>query len=431
MSILRSLFGPSQEEIWGQLSREIGGMLTGGAWSGMKVQAQTGDWIVTLDTYTQSTGKSSVTYTRIRAPFVNRDGLRLAIYRAGLFTELGKFFGVQDIEIGDPFFDDTFVVQGNSEPKVRALFANPRIRELLHAQPSIYLATRREEAWLWGPKYPEGVDVLYFSVVGVIRDLAILRTLFDLYAEVLNQLCHMDGGYRDDVNLHLRDLTSPGGQVTSENVVLWDGGPPRRRAAQALGRMRARVAIPYLIDALRDQDPLMRGNAAWALGEIGERAAAPAMLRLLADDTPAGPQTVREVAATALERCGLADLTAAFDAALRGDRAALETLRHADRPEIRWALQHALASPSPDRAAYAAWALGELGVVEAIRSIRDRLQSLRRSADPAHVARMEGAIRLLEMHSELPRPASSPAAAADDLPVPSAPVELPRSQSGG
>ncbi|MGV3724510.1 MAG: HEAT repeat domain-containing protein, partial [Actinomycetota bacterium] len=378
MSFLRTLFGPSQEEIWGQLSREIGGSLTSGAWSGMKVQAQTGDWIVTLDTYTQSTGKSSVTYTRIRAPFLNRDGLQLAIYRAGLFTELGKLFGVQDLEVGDPFFDETFVVQGNDEAKVRALFANARIRELLHAQPSIYLATKREESWLWGPKYPQGVDVLYFSVVGVIRDLAVLRTLFDLYSEVLNQLCHMDGGYHDDVNLHLRDLTSPGGQVTSENVVLWDGGPPRRRAAQALGRLKAKVAIPYLIDALRDPDPLLRANAAWALGEIGERAAAPAVLRLLADEAPSGGERVKAVAATALARCGLSELVTAFDAALRGERDGLEALRHAGRPEIRWALQQALMSELPERAAWSAWALGELGVVEAIRLIRERLKALRR-----------------------------------------------------
>lgn len=428
MGFLRELFGPSQEEIWGQLSREIGGTLVGGAWSGMKVQAQTGDWIVTLDTYTQSTGKSSVTYTRIRAPFINRDGLRLAIYRAGLFTDLGKFFfGVQDIEIGDPFFDETFVVQGNSEPKVRALFSNPRIRELLHAQPSIYLATRREETWLWGPKYPDGVDVLYFSVIGVIRDLAILRTLFDLYSEVLNQLCHLDGGYRDDVNLHLRDLTSPGGQVTSENVVLWDGGPPRRRAAQSLGRMQAKVAIPYLIDALRDGDALLRANAAWALGEIGEGAAAPSLLRLLADEAPAGAQSVRQVAVGALQRFGMGELTAAFDATLRGDPAALETLRHAQRPELRWALHQALATPDPERAAYAAWALGELGVVEAIRSIRDRLRALRRNDYPAQAERMQAAIRLLEMHSELPRPASSPGASLADLPVPASPAEPPSS----
>jgi len=427
MSVFRALFGPSQEEIWGQLSQQIGGTMVGGAWTGLKVQAQTGDWIVTLDSYSQSTGKSSVTYTRVRAPFINRDGFRFNVYRAGLFTDLGKLFGVQDIEIGDPFFDQTFVVQGNNEPKLRALFANPRIRELLHGQPSICLTIKREEAWLWGPKYPDGVDVLYFNVVGLIRDLAVLRSLFDLYAEVLNHLCHLDAGYQDDVNLYIRDLTSPGGRVESENVVLWDGGPARCKAAQALGRLKARIAIPYLIDALRDADPYLRGNAAWALGEIAERAAGPAILSLLADEAPAGPHAVKAFAVTALTQCGLAHLVSAFEATLRGDRDALELVRQSERPELRWALTHALASGGPERISYAAWALGELGVVEAIRPIQGRLRALRRDGAPEVVARLEAAVRLLERHTELPRPASSPTQVAGDLPLPSAPAERPLS----
>eukprot|EP00026_Physarum_polycephalum_P001039 Phypoly_transcript_01040.p1 GENE.Phypoly_transcript_01040~~Phypoly_transcript_01040.p1 ORF type:complete len:1215 (+),score=194.93 Phypoly_transcript_01040:66-3710(+) len=42
-----------------------------------------------------------------------------------------------------------------------------------------------------------------------------------------------------------------------------------RNAAVALGNWRNPSAIPVLIEALKDEEPLVRGHAAWALGQIG------------------------------------------------------------------------------------------------------------------------------------------------------------------
>ena len=45
-------FGPSKDEVWRQLSQEIGAeFVEGGFWAstGSKVQAHVGPWIVTLD----------------------------------------------------------------------------------------------------------------------------------------------------------------------------------------------------------------------------------------------------------------------------------------------------------------------------------------------------------------------------------------------
>jgi hypothetical protein len=203
MGILRQIFGPSQDEIWRQLCDEIGAkFVEGGFWQGNKVQAHVKEWTVTLDTYTVSTGKSSVTYTRMRAPYVNQDGFRFAIYRQGLFSNLGKLLGMQDIEVGDPEFDRDFVIKGSDEYKVLALFANPKIRQLIQAQPSIHLQVKDAEGW-FGASFPEGVDELYFEVVGVIKDVERLKSLYELFAETLNHLCHIGSAYENDPNLAL------------------------------------------------------------------------------------------------------------------------------------------------------------------------------------------------------------------------------------
>src|SRR5688500_11797581 len=106
MGGLRRWCGPSREEIWRQLSTEIGGRyVDGGFCQGDKVHAAHAEWTVTLDTYTVSTGKTTIVYTRMRAPYVNPNSFRFTIYRKGFFSGIGKFFGMQDIEIGDQQFD--------------------------------------------------------------------------------------------------------------------------------------------------------------------------------------------------------------------------------------------------------------------------------------------------------------------------------------
>ena len=201
MDILRKLLGPSKEEIWRQLCGKIDGRyIEGGFWKGDKVEATHGEWTITLDTYTVSNGKSSVTYTRMRAPYVNPDGFHFTIYRKGIFSDIAKWFGMQDVAVGYEPFDQDFIIKGNSEMKLRQLFADARIRELIAAQPAIRFTVKDDEGW-FGARLPEGVDELYFEVVGVIKDVEQLKMLYELFAETLDQLCHIGSAYENKPNV--------------------------------------------------------------------------------------------------------------------------------------------------------------------------------------------------------------------------------------
>jgi len=196
-------FGPSRDEIWRQLSQEIGGELVeGGFWKQNKVQARHGSWTVTLDTYTVSTGHSHVHFTRLRAPFVSRGGFAFAISRKGLFSELGKRLGMQDIEVGHSVaFDEDFIIKGNDEARVRSLFANPEIRRLIAEQPEVHLAVKDKDGPFDG--FPQEVDELVFHVRGVIKDVSRLRSLFELFSEVLDELCRLGCAAPEDPGVSL------------------------------------------------------------------------------------------------------------------------------------------------------------------------------------------------------------------------------------
>jgi hypothetical protein len=101
---------------------------------------------------------------------------------------------VKDIEVGDSFFDDEFIIQGEPEALVSRLLSNVEVRQLIQDQPDIHFQVKDDDGW-FKSKFPEGVDELYFEVVGVIKDRERLKNLFDLFALVLDELCRFGSAY--------------------------------------------------------------------------------------------------------------------------------------------------------------------------------------------------------------------------------------------
>lgn len=192
---VREWFGPSRAEIWRQLGEKVGGRyVEGGFWKGDKVEAAHKDWIVTLDVIVVPAGKVHIPMTRLRAPYVNPTGFRFDVYRKSVFSGIAKALGMQDIEIGDAAFDEDFIVKGTDESQVKALLANPRIRELIARQPDIRFGVKDDEGW-FSKRFPEDVDQLHFEVSGEIKDLERLSLLYELFAETLDQLTRIGAAY--------------------------------------------------------------------------------------------------------------------------------------------------------------------------------------------------------------------------------------------
>jgi hypothetical protein len=151
-------------------------------------------WTITLDSYRtirdeeyKTSGKVTVFMS---APISNREGHRLSIYPKNLFRSAGKLFGMQDIEAGAPEFDSDYIIKGTDEAMVRAFLASARIRQLMRSSKEINLSIREGEvdgrSTLMGMR-----DQLYWSRRGwgsITKNLQLLKTLFELFAESLNRL---------------------------------------------------------------------------------------------------------------------------------------------------------------------------------------------------------------------------------------------------
>jgi len=409
MNFLKALFGPSRKDVWRQLADEVDGQFhEAGFLNPFAVQSRTGDWTLTLDTYTSGDGKTNQTFTRVRAPYFNPEGFRFDIYRAGVFSGFGKALGMQDVEVGHPRFDRDFVIKGNAPRRLRRLFDNGRVRRLMQAQPKIQLTVKGRDGWFG--RYPDGMDELHFQAHGAIKDLPRLRNLFDLFTEVLWQVCHGGRAQEDDVPFHVRRLSAPGGQITNK-YILWEGDRPRRDAAAELGRLGDPAAIPALAEVLWDEDAVVRLRAVEALAAIRHRDAIGPLVPLLGDARKAAGLQFRDGVADALRQLGEGELVVTVGAALGGDFGRLKAYDDGYRAEIIAALGHALEGSS---GAHAANALAEIHAVEALPRLREVQRSL--GTRDATGQAISAAIGKLETRASLPRAAAAADVEVDTLP---------------
>ena len=278
MSALKSLFGPSREEIWRRLAREVSGrFLDGSAFKSSAVQVRHDE----LDHHARRVLRVELGRHLHPAPrpLLQSGTLQVPdLPNKPLFSDLGKAFGMQDIEVGHPRFDRDFVIKGNAPGRVRRLFDNEKIRRLIDAQPRIHMSVKAHEGML--SKFPAGVDELHFQASGTIKDLDRLRLLFDLFAEGpaggLPRRKGVRGRRPDPHAASARTRRADKGTDTCSGR----GNEPRRDAAAALGRLGDPASGPALTSVLEDKDTVLVARAIAALARIGDaRATGPPRLQ--------------------------------------------------------------------------------------------------------------------------------------------------------
>lgn len=203
------LFGPSQNEVWSQISRDIGGeYIESGFWQKGELRYRHGGWEILLDTYTESHSSgdgttSQSTYTRMRSPYISQGNFSFKLYREGIFSGIGKFFGGQDIEIGDAFFDREFIIKSNRPETVTRLLSHPELRSLIHQQPNIYLEIKDSDGF-WNNQLPADTRELYFRCGGVVKETRLLKALFDLFCKALDQLVEVGAAAAESPGVKLK-----------------------------------------------------------------------------------------------------------------------------------------------------------------------------------------------------------------------------------
>lgn len=121
------------------------GYYEGGLGSTGTISGERSGHSVTVSTHTKGSGGNSQPYTKYQMEYRDHLPLDLRMTRQGAMHTLGKAFGLQDIEVGNPSFDDVVIVRGSRPAEVRRFLA-PRlqdaIRTLILLYPDIVISSK-------------------------------------------------------------------------------------------------------------------------------------------------------------------------------------------------------------------------------------------------------------------------------------------------
>ncbi len=122
---------------WADAAQRLGLEFTpSGPFSRPTITGQSAGHTIRIDTVTHSSGKSQHTDTRFRVEYPSQ-GFDFALSREHALRRLSKMFGAQDIEIGDPSFDEAFIVK-TSDPEKLAALLTPAVRDSLIRLLAVY-----------------------------------------------------------------------------------------------------------------------------------------------------------------------------------------------------------------------------------------------------------------------------------------------------
>lgn len=103
--------------------------------------------------------------------------------------QIGKVLGLQDIQLGDQDFDHRFLIQGTDVGKVRNLFADMKLRDLLldNGPSELRLITDGQELPA-EHKLPEGKHSIAYSHERTLDKFEQLEALFSVLTSVVHRL---------------------------------------------------------------------------------------------------------------------------------------------------------------------------------------------------------------------------------------------------
>jgi hypothetical protein len=120
-------------------------------------------------------------FTTLSAPLQQQIDFKFAIHKEGFFDEVGKFFGMQDIVIGYPEFDDKVIVKTNNENKTRKVFESAETRDVFKTLKDY----RFEITHHHNPQTNKEEQYLELVIEAGINEPALLQPIYHAFVDVL------------------------------------------------------------------------------------------------------------------------------------------------------------------------------------------------------------------------------------------------------
>jgi len=136
METAKIIKGNSEQEVWSEIEKDLNIDEVDHYQVLIKQGDKNIEFIVDIDLGGGFEGGSQ--YAMLRSPIVVKNDFKFAIHNEDFIDEVGKFFGMQDVETGYEELDKHLVIKTNDENKARRIFASDTVRNILIALDSFH-----------------------------------------------------------------------------------------------------------------------------------------------------------------------------------------------------------------------------------------------------------------------------------------------------
>ena len=170
----------NENEVWSQISRDLAVNTFTYNTILLKDNIST---LLTIDIDPGSGFAGGYAFTNFSAPITGLAGFKFALHHQDFLDEIGKFFGMQDVIIGYPDFDEKVIVKTNNEAAVKTLLSNDAVRLPWQTLHNFNLHTS-------GSVEDEGGVHLKLEIEEAISDVEQLQVFFNAFHQVA---VHLNG----------------------------------------------------------------------------------------------------------------------------------------------------------------------------------------------------------------------------------------------
>jgi len=122
--------------------------------------------------------------TSFGAEITGPKGFRFAVHRDGFIDDIGKFLGMQDVEVGYSELDKHLIIKTNDEEKVKKLFTHKEVRDVFEKLDDFDFGIRMHSVEHGDHKQA----FLELNIEEGITESAELRKLYSVFYSVLDTI---------------------------------------------------------------------------------------------------------------------------------------------------------------------------------------------------------------------------------------------------
>ncbi|MDX1811810.1 MAG: hypothetical protein R3240_07685 [Gammaproteobacteria bacterium] len=182
MAPIKQISGSTTNDIWQQVTADLSGQDIFEYNVSLVQNGREVELVIDIDP--GGGFESGYQYTSFKAPVASEHDFRFALHHQGLIDTAGKFFGMEDVVIGYPEFDEALIIKTDDRERTHRIFSDVQVRETFQSLRLFTLhLTHHHIAGQKGKK-----AFLELTIEEGVVDPAVLRNLYDAFYKVLSEV---------------------------------------------------------------------------------------------------------------------------------------------------------------------------------------------------------------------------------------------------